>query len=208
MSTSSPHPVAGVILLVQAAVIALILALTGGSPAVPVTFIDETLAAVNVGAAAVVVLVFCGILRFIPRDTRFVELSQVSGITVFLIAQLNGITEVTSLVPLYAISAGATLFLVLHDHDGGRLSYSFGAAVGIVPWGVIAFAQIGSGVIGEGPTPIVRIITLGMLALMIGIWTVIRLLRTRPSDALQRVATILGVAAPSVFAWLALFVRP
>jgi len=208
MRSTSPNPVAGIILVAQAVVVTIILALVGNAATLPVTFLGERIAVVTLGAAAVVLLAFCGVLRFIPRDTRFVELSQVSGITVFLIAQLNGVSEVTSLVPLYAISAGATLFLVLHDRDGDRWSYSFGAAVGIVPWGVIAFAQIGSGVVGDGPTPIVRIITLGMLALTIGVWTVIRLSATRPSKAVRQVGTVLGVATPSVFAWLALLVRP
>lgn len=200
------NPVAGGILLAQAAVITAILVITGVSATLPVTFLGEPLSTVHLGAAAVVLLVFCAIVRFIPRDLRLVEFSQVSGITVFLIAQLNGITEVTALVPLYAIAAGATLFLVLHDRDGDRWSYSFGAAVGIVPWGVIAFAQIGSGVVGDAPAPIVRIITLGMLALLTASWTVTRLAKMRSSSPVHLAGLLLGVAIPSVLAWLALLV--
>lgn len=196
---------AGVILLAEAAVIAAIALGTGTGALLAVTFLGRSVASVNVAAAAVVLLAFCGILRLIPRDTRFVEFSQVSGITVFLVAQLNGVTEVTSLVPLYAIGAGATLFLVLHDRDGDRWAYSFGAAVGIVPWGVIAFAQIGAGVLGDSPTLIVRVVTLGILVLTGAEWAVSRLARTRPERIGLRTGAVLGAVTPSVFAWLALF---
>lgn len=203
---SRANRVAEGILLAQAAVITAILVITGVDETLPVTFLGEPLSRVNLGAAAVVLLVFCAAVRFIPRDLRFVEFSQVSGITVFLIAQVNGITEVTALVPLYAIAAGATLFLVLHDRDGDRWSYSFGAAVGIVPWGVIAFAQIGAGVVGDAPAPIVRTITLGMLALLTASWTVAWLAKTRSNSPVHLADLLLGVAIPSVFAWLALLV--
>jgi len=204
MKRAPIEPLASGILLGQATVVAIILVLSGARTELPVTtaFAGE-LTTVELGTAAVVLLVFCGILRLIPRDTRLLEFSQVSGITVFLIAQLNGTTDVTALVPLYAIAAGATLFLVLHDRDGDAWTYSFGAAVGIVPWGVIAFAQIGSGLVGDGPSGIVRVITLGMLALAIASWAVIRLITTRPSRAKERAGRALAVLTPSALAWFA-----
>ena len=92
--------------------------------------------------------------------------SQGSAIVVFLIAQLNGIVELTSLVPLYAITATAVV-LVGIDRGGEstwRRPGAWAAAVGIVPWGVIAFAQIGATLTTAGPPLGVRVVTLLALA--------------------------------------------
>lgn len=203
----------GAILLGEAVVIAIILAVTGVRIELPVTTgFAGALTSVELGTAVVVLLAFCGILRLMPRDTRMVEFSQVSGIAVFLVAQLTGISDVTALVPLYAIAAGAPLFLVLHARDGDAWAFAFGASLGIVPWGVIAFVQIGSGLVGEGPSAIVRIVTLGMLALAIASWAVIRLATTRPSRlsrpsrpsrANAGAGLALATLTPSALAWFA-----
>lgn len=98
--------------------------------------------------------------------------SQGSAILVFLIAQLNGIAELTSLVPLYAITATAVVLVGIDRGAGstwGRPG-AWAAAVGIVPWGVIAFAQIGTG-LTVGALPLsVRIVTLMALAVAICGW--------------------------------------
>lgn len=160
----------------------------GGSPADPQA-VD--LGAVNLGMAVVVLLVFSAFLRLSAvtrtfsgsyrrglgaarNPVRWVEYSQVSAITVFLIAQLNGVTELGTLVALYTITAGATLFLVLQEREpaGGSLRpFVFGAMVGIVPWGIIAFYQIGAGVLGDPPELFVRTVTLSLLAVAALIWT-------------------------------------
>lgn len=161
------------------------------------------LALVNLGIAAITLLTFSAVCRTIaivwPSPViRWIEWSQVSGITVFLIAQLNGVRDVAALVALYALAAGACLFLVLHEVGTvGRWPFSFGAVVGIVPWGVIAFYQIGAVVMGEGPVAIIRVITIATLAVTAAYWAVS--IRRGPS---RHASAILTVAAVSLFAWL------
>jgi Heliorhodopsin len=134
------------------------------------------LADVDLGVAVVVLLVFSAVCRAAaarwPNPViRRAEWSQVSAVTVFLIAQLNGIQDVAALVALYALTAAASLFLLLHEGaDHGRWPFAFGAAVGVVPWGVIAFYQIGAIVTGDGPAPVVRVITVVMLVIAAGYW--------------------------------------
>lgn len=165
--------------------VALVIAAAGGlTRQLPVsaTFGDSTvpIAVVSLSAAVAVLSAWSAIARFArglaasPR-ARAVEHSQVAGVTVFLVAQLNGITAVTSLVPLYAIAAGSTLFLLLTDQDRvaggtGRRPFILGAAVGIVPWGVIAFQQVGSIIAGSPPDPLVRVVTIVLLLLAAGQW--------------------------------------
>ena len=183
------------VLLVQAVVFGVVLGVTGRGLAEPVTVAGSPLTTVNVALAVVVLVAFAAVMRFavlVGRDLRWVEQSQVSAITIFLIAQLNGITEVAALVPLYALSAAGTLFLVLHSRSGDRLTYIFGAAVGIVPWGVIAFYQI-----ALGPSLLVRVITLAMLAVAISTWVAAYRKSTR-------MLALLPALGASVLAWLVL----
>jgi hypothetical protein len=164
------------------------------APAVDLAVVNlavVNLAAVNLGVAVVILLAFSALVRLaavtrpfagryrrglaVARNPlRWVEYSQVAAVTVFLIAQLNGITEVGTLVALYAITAGATLFLALQEREpaGGSLRpFVFGAMVGIVPWGIIAFYQIGAGVLGDVPELFVRTVTLSLLAVTALVWT-------------------------------------
>lgn len=162
-----------------------------------------TLAAVNLGTAVVVLLAFAalcqGAAALWPTPViRWVEWSQVSGVTVFLIAQLNGIRDVATLVALYALTTGASLFLVLHERAGaGRWPFALGAAVGIVPWGVIALYQIGAIVVGDDPAPLIRVITIGMLAVTVAYW--LAAFRRGLSGRSHPVLIVIGV---SLFAWL------
>ncbi|TFD34226.1 heliorhodopsin HeR [Cryobacterium cryoconiti] len=195
--------VAGLVLSAQAVLVSVVvlarktpvlLPVTAGFPTGPVGATAEpqsvALADVDLGLAVVILLAFSAVLRFtwlLPavagwyrsgldaarNPLRWVEYSQVSAITVFLIAQLNGVTEVGTLVALYAITAGATLFLALQEREpaGGSLRpFVFGAMVGIVPWGIIAFYQIGAGVLGDVPELFVRTVTLALLAAATLIW--------------------------------------
>jgi len=147
---------------------------------------------VDLVLAVAVVLTFVSVLRFVAsravtrqwwlsavdgdrHGLRWIELSQVGGITVFLVAQLNGIRDIPALVLLYAMAAASPLLLVLHDRRSDRrraglLAYSFGTAIAIVPWGVIAFAQIGGGLAGVSPSVGVRVVTIVMLALVALAW--------------------------------------
>ena len=196
---------AGILLLAQAVLISVavlaektpvLLPVTAGFPDGPAGSATDArtvvLAGVDLGVAVVILLAFSALLRFAPllppvadryrrglatarNPIRWVEYSQVSAITVFLIAQLNGVTEVGTLVALYAITAGATLFLALQEReprDAGSLRpFVFGAMVGIVPWGIIAFYQIGAGAVGDAPELFVRTVTLSLLVVAALVWT-------------------------------------
>ncbi|WP_375399151.1 heliorhodopsin HeR [uncultured Amnibacterium sp.] len=144
------------------------------------------LAQVDAAAAAILLLVLTGLARLLllagplrrrrdaalalnHHDARWLEFAFTSSIRIFLIAQLNGVAELGALVPIYAITSGLVLCSVLQERvtvTAGHplLPLCFGAALGIVPWGVIAFHQLGAGVVGAGPTPIVRVTTLVLLA--------------------------------------------
>ncbi|GGK97919.1 hypothetical protein GCM10007382_17710 [Salinibacterium xinjiangense] len=71
--------------------------------------------------------------------------------------------------------------------------------MGIVPWGVIAFYQIGAIVAGDDPAPIVRVITIAMLAIAAGYWFVA--FHYRVTGLAQ---TVFVTAHVSLFAWLAM----
>jgi hypothetical protein len=224
--------VAGVALLVQAAVLGTVVARMPIRLSLPVT-VDLgggltrassriVLTHVDVGAAVVVLCALVAVALLLSaiepgrrwthsgrRDARSVEFALTSSITVFLVAQLNGITDVGALVLIYAATSAMTLFSVIQDRAGaghGTLALCFGAAIGIVPWGVIAFHQIGAGVIGDAPPPIVRVITLVMLGFTI-VFAVARWREVgwRESGRERRgelIHIVLSTAATSAFAWL------
>jgi len=198
--------------LLAAQAIAVVLLLSGTSPVLlPVTADfggGIQLTAVNLGVAAVTLLVFSALCRAIdavrPSPViRWVEWSQVSGVVVFLVAQFNGVTDVASLVALYAITAGASLFLVLHERAAeAKWPFSFGAAVAIVPWGVIAFYQVGAIVVGGDPQLLVRTLTIALLLLASAYWYDARLARVKGRLIIaERAHTILTTLTVSVLAW-------
>ena len=194
----------------QAIVVALLL---GGTDAVQLPVTADfgggiQLTAVNLGVAAVTLLVFSALCRAIdavrPSPViRWVEWSQVSGIVVFLVAQLNGVTDVAALVALYAITAGSSLFLVLHERAADSTwPFSFGAAVAIVPWGVIALYQVGTIVTGGDPPLLVRVLTIALLLLASAYWYDARLARVKGRLIIaERAHTILTTLTVSVLAW-------
>ena len=198
--------------LLAAQAIAVVLLLSGTSPVLlPVTADfggGIQLTAVNLGVAAVTLLVFSALCRAIdavrPSPViRWVEWSQVSGVVVFLVAQFNGVTDVAALVALYAITAGASLFLVLHERAAeAKWPFSFGAAVAIVPWGVIAFYQVGAIVVGGDPALLVRVLTIALLLLASAYWYDARLARVKGRLVIaERAHTILTTLTVSVLAW-------
>lgn len=153
------------------------------------------IATVHLPSAVAVLLLFSALMRLLwlvpgihsrrhaeldadRHLARWIEYSQVGGVVAFLVAQVNGITEVTSLVPIYALGAGVALLLVLHDRRtasgrAGLRAFSFGAAIGVVPWGVIAFAQIGGTLAGVGVSVVVRVITIAALLGLIAVWVIV-----------------------------------
>jgi hypothetical protein len=168
-----------------------------------------TVTSVNVGIGATVplvlgaVLLLTGITR--NRRLRWLESSLSASITVFLLAELNGIRELAALVAMYALTSAAIMFAALQDglRDRRRpdrprtLAASFGAMVGIVPWGLIAWYEIVPGVVGDtGPATWVRVLTVVVLALFsagaVMVWR-------GAGNSLS--AVVISVVTRSVFAW-------
>ena len=183
---------AGVLLLVQAVVLGTILAMTPAHVVLPITLglpggrERIVLFATDIGAGVVVLALLVAVSRLVvvlptifPHyssgvrsnryTARWIEFVFSSSITLFLVAQLNGISDIGTLVLGYAITSGMTLFSVLQERSaqstsGRMLPLWFGAAIGIVPWGVIAFHQVSALVVGQPPSILARVITLTMLA--------------------------------------------
>lgn len=117
--------------------------------------------------------------RPLGRWTVAALASTASSVTVFLIAQCNGVQDLGALVLVYAVIGGVALLVLVRDRSGtdpaGHTpAMSTAAVVGIVPWGVIAFHQVAAGFVGESVPAAVRIVTLAMLAaaavVFVGIW--------------------------------------
>lgn len=229
---------AGILLLVQAIVVGIILARTPGRVVLPITlgFPDGreriVLFAVDIGAGVVVLALLVAVSRLVVviptvfvhyssgvcsnrHTARWIEFIFSSSITLFLVAQLNGISDIGALVLSYAITGGMTLFSVLQERsvrsaNGRMLPLWFGAAIGIVPWGVIAFHQVSALVLGQPPSALVRVITLTMLAFAFAFfashWRDQRRSDSLPSAvAGERAHILLSLASTSVFAWLVAF---
>ncbi|MFB2554913.1 hypothetical protein [Herbiconiux liangxiaofengii] len=100
--------------------------------------------------------------------------SQGLGIVVFLVAQLNGISNPVALVPLFALSAGCVCLLGIDDGTAPRWRRpaAWAAVIGIVPWGVVALAQIGATITLGAPSSGVRIVTIAALVLAAVSWSI------------------------------------
>lgn len=230
---------AGILLVLESLALGTILLANGHRLLLPVTVHfpgaipggtgeRTTLTAVDCGAAVVVLCVLVGIARFavVParifrryaaalernlHTARWTEFAFTSSITVFLVAQLNGITEIGALVLIYATTTAMSLFAIVQERNPitrghPLLALCFGAAIGIVPWGVIAFHQVASGIVGAGPSVMVRVVTILMLsaafAFAVTQWRAQR--RTAAGGdpvAGERTHILLGVISTSLFAW-------
>ncbi len=152
----------------------------------------------HLGIAVVVLGYWCALLYLLPFPRwRRVGLTQVPGVIVFLVALLNDIRDVSSLVPLFALAAGAAL---LRDASVGesrnRTVYSLAAGIGIVPWGVIAWSQVGALVSGGSLNPAVRVGTVVLLALAAVPW--IAAWRGWRDRGIWEVASVAAVAVLAV----------
>ena len=102
---------------------------------------------------------------------HWVAVSQSLGITIVLVALLNGVDEAATVVALYALAAGSAMLGWLSDRTpragtgrGHLWPYAFLTALAIVPWGVIALVQVTGLVIGAPVSDGVRVVTLVILA--------------------------------------------
>ena len=227
--------IAGMLLLVEAIVLWIIIAETPARVLLPVTLGSLggrerlVLFTVDLGAGVIALCLLVAVSRLIvvvpgvfPRyssgvrsnrhTARWIEFAFSSSITIFLVAQLNGINDSGALVLSYATTSGMTLFRVLQERSPRSASrrmlpLSFAAATGIVPWGVIALYQVAALAVGQPPSAFVRVITLTMLAFAFGFF-VSHWREQRRSDSAESAAAgerthiLLSLASTSVFAWL------
>jgi hypothetical protein len=130
----------------------------------------RTLSHVDLGIAMVVVLALTAVAWAMPaRWSGALDPLLTTPITLFVIAQLNGIRDVGALVGVYALASAGVLFAVVQRRDerttdGSRVALGLGSAVGIVPWGIVAFHQVGAGIVGHPFPGIVVVVTLTALA--------------------------------------------
>ncbi len=172
-------------------------ALAQASPLLPVALTFRlggpgVFAFVDLALAAAVVMIVAALARLVVAlpsaggrlvtvvGARMLELSQTSAITVFLVAQLNGVVEAGTLILVYAIAASAVGVLWMHSRapqpvQRSAWPYSLGAAIAIVPWGIVALYQI-AGLLTQTPAPaLVRVLTIVLLVLAASAWAVERL---------------------------------
>ncbi len=127
--------------------------------------------------AALAVWITRGASGFTVRAVQLIAFAQASGITVFLVAQLNGVTEAGTLILLYATAGAAAGLLWLQaretgEHRRARWPFSLGAGLAVVPWGIVALSQIVALIAGSPPSPIVRALTVLILVVAaLGWWT-------------------------------------
>jgi hypothetical protein len=164
--------IVGAVVLIEAVAL-LVVSLLGDRTTRPVTAtLGDTaprmLSHVDLGIAMVVVVALIGAARFVPlRWAWAVDPLLTTPITVFVIAAANGVRDVGALVGVYALASAAVLFAVVQARSSGdrsRVPLGFGSAVGIVPWGIVAFHQVGAGLIGHPLPGAVVLVTLVALA--------------------------------------------
>lgn len=166
----------------------------GPVPSPPFAFVDVAAAAAVVSLIAAAARLVALVPAVRPRyerglrdgrhGIRWLEYSQTAGITLFLVAQVNGIAEAGALILVYAIGAGSVLLLVLHDRSPlsgarGLLAFSAGAAVAIVPWGVVALYQVVGLIVGPSPGLLAQAGTLVFLIIAIAHWASVWLAHQR-----------------------------
>ena len=153
---------------------------------VPVGTAIGTFAHVDLAAAAAIVVLIGAVTHAAlavggARDSlrqrllQLVAFAQASGITLFLVAQLNGVTEAGALILVYASGGGAAGLLWLQARETGdrllaRWPYSFGAGLAVVPWGVVALYHVVALLAGTPPVPIVRGLTVLILIIAALSW--------------------------------------
>jgi len=81
---------------------------------------------------------------------RWVEYSISSSVMIFLIAQLNGISDYAALLAIFGVNVSMILFGWLQEKyttpgDGQWLPFIFGCIAGIVPWIIVIIQMISPG---------------------------------------------------------------
>ena len=127
-----------------------------GPPGVPAVPEKVELFSVNIGAGVVAFLALSAFFHFVisspmffPRYKaglkqnhnyfRWVEYSLSSSVMIWLIAQLNGVSNFAALVGIFAVNASMIFFGALQEKyetpgNGKGLPFILGSVTGIVPW--------------------------------------------------------------------------
>lgn len=161
----------------------------------------STISHVDLGVAMVVVLALSAVAWALSsRWSGALDPLLTTPITLFVIAQLNGIQDVGALVGVYALASAGVLFAVVQQRDeqatgGSRVALGLGSAVGIVPWGIVAFHQVGAGIVGHPLPGIVVVVTL--MALVAAVAEFVATWRRQ-----FVAAAVLRAAGLSLVAWL------
>lgn len=131
----------------------------------------------------------------LASTAHWIGVSQALGITVVIIALINGAGAASTIVPLYALAAGSALLGWLSDraprHDGTRAHlwpYAALTVFAIVPWGVVALVQITGLLLDAAASDAVRTVTLVVLVATV-LWAVVEWAITRPAGPARRPTT-------------------
>ena len=89
---------------------------------------------------------------------RWVEYSISSSVMIVLIAQVTGVSDITSLISIFGVNAAMILFGWLQEKyetpgNGGWLPFIFGCIAGIVPWVALMFYVFSIGGVGDTSAP-------------------------------------------------------
>ena len=150
-----------------------------------------------------------GLSASTASTAHWVAVSQSLGITVVIIALLNGAAAASTIVLAYALAAGGGLLGWLQDRAPRRSEsrahlwpFAFLTVLVIVPWGVIALVQITGLVLGAPASDGVRVTTLVVLAATaawaVAEWAIARpagVARTPEGAARLRVISSTGLAS-------------
>jgi hypothetical protein len=226
LTSAALHLVTALALLAGAASLDAALPVRLSAPGVP----PAPFASVDLAVATAVVMLVSAVVRLAVsirplRDRheaglargraggRWLELSQSAGITIVLVALLNGASEAGVLVATYALAAGAVVLLWLQDRHtapgrSGLGAFSAGAAIAIVPWGVIALYQVTRLVAGEPVSDLVSVGTIALLVLAAAQWFSVWWHRERgraavSAAAAEKVFVLLTLAHSAVLAGVA-----
>ncbi|MDH6235610.1 heliorhodopsin HeR [Cryobacterium sp. CG_9.6] len=183
---------------------------------------------VNIGVAAVIVLLLPAVTHLLIASPllaaryqrsivqrcspiRWIEYSLSSSIMIFLIAQLNGITNAGTLVLIYSVQSALIILLWLQERIGtpARTLRPFivGSIVGIVPWGVIALHVLAPGATSGYDQPVwIRLLTVTLLLLFFAFgvnqWLGFREIPTGRTYATEeRGYLLLSLVTKAAFAW-------
>jgi len=143
---------------------------------------------------------------------RWVEYSLSSSLMIFLIAQLNGISDYAALLAIFGVNVSMILFGWLQEKyttpgDGQWLPFMFGCIAGVVPWLIILTQLISpSGPAGASPPGFVYGIVFSLFALF-NIFALVQYKQYRAkgkwSNYLrgEKAYIVLSFVAKSLLAW-------